>query len=56
MDALVICGVLAVVACVATLAYGMWRRRADQRLQWLGTRERDWSTEDLEVLRSADVV
>lgn len=54
MDAPMILGALAVVAVVATLLWRRWRSRSDQRLQWLGTRERDWSTEELDQLRSAD--
>jgi hypothetical protein len=54
MDALMICAALAAVVATAALLW-FWRRsRSDQRLQWLGTRERDWSTEELDALRATD--
>ncbi len=54
MDALMTVGVLLALAALAALVWRRWRSRSDQRLQWLGTRERDWSTEELDLLRSSD--
>ena len=54
MDALMTVGVLLALTVLAALVWRRWRSRSDQRLQWLGTRERDWSTEELDLLRSSD--
>jgi hypothetical protein len=54
MDALTICVALLALAATTTLAWRRWRTRSDQRLQWLGTRERDWSADELDALRAQD--
>ena len=54
MDALVICGALAALLVIAVVARRLRRSRSDQCQQWLGTREGDWSDDELDALRSSD--
>lgn len=55
MAALTILGALGALILL-TVVIRRWRRhRSDQRRQWLGTRDQDWSEDELAVLRSADV-
>lgn len=55
MDALTILGALGALALLLTVLWRWRRSRSDQRRQWLGTRERDWSADELDLLRSSDV-
>jgi hypothetical protein len=52
MDGLTIGG--AVVALVVLTALLVWRLRVRSatRLQWQATRQRDWTTDELDALRS----
>jgi hypothetical protein len=54
MDALMICLALLALMTIGGLVWRRWRTRSDQRLQWLGTRERDWSADELDALRATD--
>ena len=55
MDALTICAAVTALALFLVVAWRWRRSRSDQRLQWLATRERDWSDDELDSLRSSDV-
>lgn len=48
--------VLTALLALGALVWRMRRSRSDQRLQWQGTRERDWTTEELAQLSAADIV
>jgi hypothetical protein len=54
MDALLICAAVLALTALGTVLWRRWRARSDQRLQWLGTRERDWTSDELAALRAAD--
>lgn len=54
MDALMICAALLVLVAFGPLLWWRWRSRSDQRLQWQGTRARDWTTDELDALRAHD--
>jgi hypothetical protein len=56
MDALMVLAALAALVALGALVWRLRRSRSDQRLQWQGTRERDWTTEELAQLSSSDVV
>jgi uncharacterized iron-regulated membrane protein len=54
MDALMICGALLALVASGALLWRRRRARSDQRLQWQGTRERDWTIDELADLRASD--
>ncbi|HEX8780162.1 MAG TPA: hypothetical protein VF728_03190 [Nocardioides sp.] len=54
MDALLICGALAALALIGTVLWRWRRARSDERLRWQATRERDWTTDELDALRASD--
>ena len=56
MDALMICAAVLVLVATTALLWRRWRTRSDQKLQWLGTRERDWTTDELDALGSVEPV
>lgn len=56
MDALMALAALTALLALGALVWRLRRSRSDQRLQWQGTRERDWTTEELAQLRAADVL
>ncbi|HMJ78431.1 MAG TPA: hypothetical protein VK507_20780 [Iamia sp.] len=54
MDALMICAALSSLVLLGALAWRRWRRRSDMRLQWQGTRERDWTIDELAALSATE--
>jgi hypothetical protein len=54
MDALMICAAVLALVGIGALLWKLWRTRSDQRLQWLGTRERDWTVDELADLRAVE--
>lgn len=56
MDALIGLAVLAGLLAMATLMWRMIRSRSDQRLQWQGTRDRDWTIEELADLSASEAI
>ncbi|HEX7133825.1 MAG TPA: hypothetical protein VF228_14715 [Iamia sp.] len=54
MDALMICTAVLALVGLGALVWRRWRARSDQRLQWQGTRERDWTVDELDALRARD--
>lgn len=55
MDALMICTAVLALVGTGALLWRLGRNRSDQRLQWLGTRDRDWTSDELASLGSSDV-
>jgi hypothetical protein len=56
MDALMGLALLTSLVALGALVWLMRRSRSDQRLQWQGTRDRDWTTEELAELRAGEAV
>jgi uncharacterized membrane protein YqjE len=56
MDALMALAALTTLLALGALVWRLRRSRSDQRLQWQGTRERDWTTEELAQLSSTEAV
>ena len=50
-----ICAALLVLVAGGTLLWRRRRARSDQRRQWLGLREQDWTSDELAVMRTAEV-
>ena len=54
MDALMISAALGGLVLLGALAWRRWRKRSDMRLQWQGTRERDWTIDELAALSATE--
>lgn len=55
MGTLTICGAMATIILLTVLSRRRGRSRSEQCRQWLGPHEADWSDDELDALRSADV-
>jgi hypothetical protein len=51
MDALTV-GLALVGVVVIGLLARRWRARSDERRRWSATRDRDWTTDELDALRA----
>jgi len=55
MGALTICGAMAALILLTVMSRRLRRSRSEQCREWLGSYEEDWSDDELDALRSADV-